>query len=176
VFRILSGSDGNEITFEPQVHKNVILDAGKWIEFQTLGGFVATGTGRLSVGQFMVGELATMTFNPEEVGDPSLGLATPIEQWRDNYDFLTPATYTKSYVNVIAPEGADLILDEKPVMGMLTGIGTSGLGFIRINLSGAPGAHNIKSKEKFGITVSGIANFTSYLYAGGLNLHEIEPQ
>ena len=52
----------------------------------------------------MVG--ANFTDSPADVGDPSLGLGIPFEQYRSSYDFLTPESYTKSYVNIFAPAGA----------------------------------------------------------------------
>ena len=36
-----------------------------------------------------------------------MAFAVPTEQYRSNYTFLTPATYTLNYVNVTAPTGMD---------------------------------------------------------------------
>lgn len=174
VWRVLSGTDANQITFDPpSVHGAVTLDAGKFVEFSAQGGFMVTSTGRVAVGQFMVGENATMQ-SGVDVGDPALGLGVPVEQYRDSYDFLSPSTYTKNYLMVIAPANTNLTLDDQPVPNMLTAIGGSGFGYQRIPIMA--GAHHIKGDQRFGIAVSGIANFTSYLYVGGLNLNEIPLQ
>src|SRR5579883_999124 len=57
VFRVVSGSDNNMISFDPPtVHAPVMLNTGQYVEFVAQGGFLATGTGRTAVGQYMVGE------------------------------------------------------------------------------------------------------------------------
>ncbi len=177
VWRVLSGTDGNQIQFDPpSVHGAVTLDSGKFLEFAAGGGFMVTATGRVAVGQYMVGENATKATGVD-VGDPALGLGVPVEQYRDNYDFLIPSTYTNSYVTVIAPAGTNLTLDQtQPVPPMLTAIGTSGYGYQRLDLSKFPGAHHLAGDHPFGITVSGVANFTSYLFVGGLNLNDVPLQ
>ena len=175
VFRILSGTAGNMITFDPpSVHPAVTLEQGKYIEFIAQGGFMAKGTGRIMVAQYMVGENYTPNMSAT-VGDPSMGQGVPVEQYRTNYDFLTPATYTKSYVNLIAPPTINLMLDNQPVpQSKFTAIGGSGFSFQRISIP--PGAHHVSGDAKFGITVSGIASYTSYLYIGGMNLDDVPVQ
>jgi len=81
------------------------------------------------------------------------------------------ATASKTEISV----GEAFTLDD---MGMSIGfnqpIGAGDYGFEVIELT--PGAHHIESAKPFGITVSGVAAFTSYLFAGGLNLLELAPQ
>lgn len=174
VFRIISGKDGNAITFDPPVYKSVTLNSGQYVEFIADGGFQVEGSERLAVGQFMIGENAVNDQGtPDKVGDPAFGLGVPVEQFRNNYDFLTPESYTKSYVNVIAPIAASLRLDNMPFPGPFTAIGSTGFGYKRLLID--PGAHHMTGDVAFGITVSGIANFTSYLYVGGQNLNQINP-
>jgi hypothetical protein len=173
VWRVVSGTDGNMITFSPAVHDPITLDAGKYVEFQTLDPFVATATGRVMVGQYMVGANFADSFSLNQVSDPSLGLSVPVEQYRDNYDFLAPETYTRNYVNVTAPADATVELDGVPLtdwkaVGMTTWVYT--------RLPVAAGAHHMKGSMPFGITVDGIAAYTSYLYVGGLNLNQIDLQ
>src|SRR5262249_30604008 len=108
-------------------------------------------------------------------GDPSLGIAVPEEQFRTNYDFLTPSTYTANYVNIVTPIGAMLTLDGLLLTAAPTPIGETGFGWIRQQLVRA-GPHHITGNQKFGIMVSGVAPYTSYLFAGGLNLDLISLQ
>ena len=173
VWKVVSGSANNAITFEPAVQADVTLGEGAYIEFQAQGAFRMTGTGRVALAQFMVGEDFNGKFTEPAVGDPAMGLGVPYEQFRTSYDFLTPATYTKSYVNVIAKLGALPTLDDA-VVPELTAIADTGFGYVRIEI--APGAHHIESTidpDGFGITVSGIASYTSYLYPGGLDLESL---
>jgi hypothetical protein len=173
-WRVISGSDMNMITFDPaSVHAPVMLNTGEYIEFIAEGGFLAKGSGRVGVGQYMVGE-NYFPMTSVTVGDPSLGQGVSVEQFRNNYDFLTPSTYTKSYVNVVAPMAATVTLDAMTNLTNWTAIGGSGFGYKRVQIQ--PGAHHITSDQKFGITVSGIASYTSYLYVGGQDVNDIPVQ
>ena len=171
VWRVISGTDGNQLSFSPPVHDPVTLDAGKYIEFQTTDPFQVSGTGRVLVAQYMVGGNYQDTISFGQNSDPSLGLGVPVEQYRDNYDFLAPDTYTRNYVNVVAPVNASIMLDGMPLMDW-TMIGSIGYAYTRVPV--AAGAHHMKGDQAFGITVMGVASYTSYLYVGGLNLNTIE--
>ena len=174
VWRIVSGSDGNAISFDPpSVHAPITLATGAYVEFAAQGGFMVTGSGRIAVGQYMVGE-SYLDQTSVTVGDPSLGLGVPVEQYRSNYDFISPATYTENDLTLIAPMGDSIVLDGQPVTGRWTAIGASGYGYQYVSLK--PGAHHVSGASPFGITVSGVANYTSYLYVGGQNLNEIPIQ
>ncbi len=174
VWRILSGSDGNAITFDPPVAPPTTLDKGRYVELVAEGAFQVTGSGPLLVGQFMVGQ--RYTSDPDVlVGDPSFGLGVPVEQYRTSYDFLTPDTYTRSYVAVIAPVDTKLTLDGADLSGGFQPIGGTSLAYRRVQIP--PGAHHVESTDgvAFGIMVSGVASYTSYMYPGGLNLAAINP-
>lgn len=172
-WRVMSGIDGNMITFDPAVAKPAKLNTGDYIEFTAENGFQATGTGRLLVAQYMVGEnYVDLSLS---VGDPSLGLAVPVEQYRKSYDFYSPDTYQKSSLSLIGKLGSSITLDQQ-VMNVAANqqIGKTDYGYVWIDLM--PGAHHISSDKPFGIAVSGVGAYTSYLYPGGLNLNELLPQ
>jgi hypothetical protein len=174
IWRVVSGGDNNMIAFDPPaVAMGKTMNKGEYMEFTARNGFLVTGSAPLAVGQYMVGE--NFTAQGTTVGDPSLGLGVPVEQYRTTYDFITPDTYTKSYVNIIAPPGIHLLLDGNDPAAMWNAIGTSNLSFTQLELK--PGAHHVVSTDSltFGIVVSGIANYTSYLYVGGQNLNQINP-
>ena len=79
-----------------------------------------SGTNAFSVAQFLVGQnYAGVEATGTDVGDPSLSLGIPTEQFRTDYAFLAPTTYTRSYVNVTAPMGASVMLDGTPVGGFV---------------------------------------------------------
>ena len=106
-----------------------------------------------------------------QVGDPSLGLGVPVEQYRSGYDFLSPSTYTINTLTLIGPMGSMITLDNNPVTAPFIPIGGSGFGYAYVDIKA--GAHHVTGGSPFGITVSGVANFTSYLYVGGQNLNDI---
>lgn len=175
VIRIVSGADGNNITFDPSsTVRGATLNAGEMMEFEATSDFRVTGSGPMMVGQFMVGQdyAGINSSGMDGAGDPSMSLAIPVEQFRSSYTFLAPNTYTNSWVNVTAHEGQTVMLDGSPVTGF-TPVGASGLQTARVPVSG--GSHSINSGDTFGIVVYGIGSFTSYMYPGGLDLNVINP-
>jgi hypothetical protein len=178
IWKVVSAVDDNTVTFDPAVHAPSSLQAGDSIELTAAGGFRVTGTGPIAVAQFTVGQdfgrPASEQGRSEGIGDPSMGLGIPAEQFRTSYDFLTPSTYATSYLNVIAGLQATLRLDDGSVsIPPLVPIGSSGWGYAHVSVS--PGAHHIDTEDgsELGITVSGVAPYTSYMYPGGLDLERI---
>ena len=174
LIRVVSGTDGNQLTFDPPIPAlgAPTLKAGGFVDVPMDGkGYQITGSGPILVAQFMasgdkVDPLDTGT--PSSKGDPSLSLAVPSTQFRTDYVFLVPDTYTYDFVNVIAQTGAAIQLDGKTTTQKFSAIGSSGYGVARIPLAG--GNHAITGSSPFGIVVYGYAAYTSYMYPGGLNL------
>lgn len=89
--------------------------------------------------------------------------------------FHAPTNYTSNHIDITAPMGTTITLDNAPIPA-LTPIGNSGLGLARVTLGAGPGgdgSHSITGDQKFGITVYGYGQYTSYWYAGGLDLTDI---
>ncbi len=169
LYRILSAFDNNTITFNPSsVQPTKILNKGQWFEFYTTADFEVKGTSAFSIAQYLVGEdYNGYNSHTSDMGDPAFSLGIPVEQYRNYYNFLTPATYTESYVNITAPTGQQVMLDGAAVSGF-TSIGSGKYSIARVKLN--PGQHNISSSAPVGIMVYGYARYTSYAYPGGLNL------
>ncbi|MDH5671470.1 MAG: IgGFc-binding protein [Myxococcales bacterium] len=168
--RIISGAEGNVLSFEPAVWPETTLNSGEMLEFYADRDFVVSGTEALAVTQFMVGQNFSRQPDPnalmdQRVGDPSMTFVPPLGQFRLDYDFLTPASYEQSWVTVVAGDDS-VTLDDQPLTG-LTPIGDSGWSAVRVELE--PGAHRMRGDSPFGITVYGFGSYTSYMYPGGLN-------
>lgn len=174
MFRILSSADNNQLTFTPaSVHAAITLKRGEYVEFTSLTAFEVTGTKAISVGQYLLGQ----DWNGKQgasgafaKGDPSLSLGIPIEQWRSRYSFLTPATYTDNFINIVASAGQVVILDGGLVSGFTPIEGTS-MTVARVPVQ--PGTHVISSGAIFELILYGYATYTSYMLPGGLDLHAI---
>lgn len=169
--RVLSAVDNNKITFDPSaVHPDVTLNAGKWIEIGPVSGdFHIKADNKILVAQYVAGQEFLGNAN---AGDPAMSVAIPTEQYRLEYTFLAPSTYTYNFVNIVAPNGATIVLDGTPVAASeFHGIGQSGFRVARHKIDG--GVHNITGDKNFGIVVYGYASYTSYMYPGGLNLDTI---
>ena len=163
-YRVLALNAGTQVTFDPAVHGPVTLGAGEFVQVESDQDFVISATSDIYVTQTMLGEDALGGSG----GDPAMGSGIPTNQVRSSYDFLTPSSYTDNYVNVVVPQGAAIELDGSPVSGF-SAIGSTGYEVARVSLDA--GSHHIESATgvTFGITTYGYANYTSYLYPGGLN-------
>ncbi len=172
--RVISGTDGNQITFDPPVPTLGLptLKAGGYIDLpMDSKSYQISGSGPILVAQFMASGDKVDPANSgtaQSKGDPSLSLAVPSTQFRKDYVFLVPDTYTYDFVNIVAQTGTSILLDGQAVTQTFGAIGASGYGVARVKLTG--GNHSITGSSAFGIVVYGYAAYTSYMYPGGLNL------
>ena len=110
-------------------------------------------------------------------GDPA-HLRDRDRQYRLKYVFLAPADYDCNFADVVAPMTAHLMLDGAAVSMTPTAIGGSGYGIYRIALTAGAnaGVHTLDSDQRYSsFQVLGYGLYTSYQYAGGLNLRSIAP-
>jgi hypothetical protein len=174
IVRVVSSADANTIRFEPAVTPPVTLGRGDHVELELDRDVTIRGDGPFVAAQLLVGQdyAGLGTSGPRGSGDPSMALAIPTEQYRSSYVFLAPATYDESFVNVIAPGGAQIVIDGALVSGFEP-IEGSTMQRARTPIGG--GAHRIEGTAPFGILVYGFGSYTSYMYPGGLDLREIAP-
>ena len=103
------------------------------------------------------------------VGDPSLIMAVPVEQYRDFYIFLVPTKYAYSYISVVAPTGANVKIDGTALAASeFTAISGSGFGTADKHMN--PGSHTLESDKPVGLYVYGWDSYVSYGYPGGMML------
>ncbi|HQP34475.1 MAG TPA: IgGFc-binding protein [Polyangiaceae bacterium] len=165
--RIVAMDGATTLTYDPPQSgaPTSIAAAGRYVEFQTSGVFRITGSGRILVAQYMIGQAAG-----GNTGDPAMALAVTSQQYRTNYLFHAPTNYEANFVNVMAPTGASVTLDGAAVTGF-TAIGSTGFGIARVQLPNTNlGNHRILSNMPAGISVYGYGQYTSYWYPGGLDL------
>ena len=164
MYRVVALDDATDLTFNPAIAGPATLGAGEHLEFRTNQDFTVQGSGKIYVIQAMLGEDELLAGS----GDPAMGSGIPRSQFRDAYDFLTPDTYTSNWLNVVAPTGTEILLDGAAVTGWAP---VFGAGFDVARVAIPAGSHEIHSSggERFGITSYGYANYTSYLYPGGMN-------
>jgi hypothetical protein len=172
VIRIVSGDDGNEIAFTPAVAPPMTLARGQMFEFETSVDFNVTGSRALMVAQFLVGQdyAGILSAGPMGLGDPSLSLAIPTEQFRASYTILVPESYELNLINVTARAGSQVLLDGQAVAGFVPVPGTS-MATARIEIS--KGQHDLRADEPFGVVSYGFGLYTSYMYPAGLDLKRI---
>jgi IgGFc binding protein len=175
--RIVATTAATTVTFEPPVpgvaSPQTLAKAGDFLELAlTKADFQIKANHKILVAQYMIGQDAPPAAG---TGDPSLTLAVPNDQYRDQYLFHAPTNYESNFVNITAPVGATVQLDGSPVpLTSFTSIGSSGFAVARVKLdNGGTGNHAAKASKPFGISVYGYGQWTSYWYPGGLDLAEI---
>jgi hypothetical protein len=174
VWRVMSGSQSNEISFNPSsVHPNVTLNKGDYVEFESQADFEVQGTGRVSVAGFMVGQNYTSDTAPPPRGDPAMSMAVPVEQYRTDYTFLAPTSYEVNYLTVIHEIGAYPSLDGTSLSGWGTTMDITNT-HAKTELEIEGGIHYIDSDTPFAIMVYGVGSYTSYMYPGGLDLGKVD--
>jgi hypothetical protein len=175
LWRVISGTDGNTVHFNPDVYGDTPLNRTDWFEFESSDDFEVTGDSEFLLVEYLVGQGSDLG----SIGDPSMWLAVPVRQYRLAYNFLAPEDYRddpaagvtgRNYVNVMAKVGTSVMLDGSPVSG-IAAIGGGEFGVARVRIDG--GSHVITSTEVFGIMCYGYGNYTSYMYPGGLDVKQI---
>jgi hypothetical protein len=177
VVRVIATAEGTTLTYDPPQPgaPATIAHAGDFVELDnTAATFQLTASQPVLVAQYMEGSQAT----PEHIGDPSLALAVPVEQFRTSYLVHAPINYATNDLDVVAPAGATVMLDGTPLS--FTPIGDTGFALARVQPLGrgpnADGNHALTGSAPFGVNVYGYGTDTSYWYPGGLELHPINVQ
>ncbi len=177
VVRMYGNVNGTTLTYAPSAPSGCpkTLDAGEVADCGVVTlDFEVTGSNEFAVGTFMLG--GSIVDPMGGLGDPSQSMIASVEQYRTKYVFLAPDDYDTSFIDVIAPSGAELVLDKATVDYGLRSAIADGYDVWRVGLSvTSNGAHTLESSTEVGIQVLGYGLYTSYQYPGGLNLKHIAP-
>lgn len=171
--RVVAGYDDTVLTFDPpHPEVNATLDAGEYVDLLIEGPLAITGSRPIEVAQFLLGQ--TYLDPPPSRGDPSLTMLVPREQFRNDYVFVTPTSYTpavdgQSWVVISREPGAQILLDGAAVVATWHTVGGRELAVVPL----AGGAHRAASTSTFGLMAFGLGSYTSYAYPAGLDLEEI---
>ncbi len=182
VVRLYGNVDGTVLTYAPSVPPGcpLTLDAGQVGDCGVVtGDFEVTGTSEFAVGSFMLGGSVVDLVNQDRKGDPSESLMASVEQYRTKYVFLAPSDYDESFVDIVTPLGATLVLDGLALQTRALHQIADGYGVVRLPLTGVNpnghGAHVLSASAPVGAQVLGYGAYTSYQYPAGLNLKQIAP-
>jgi hypothetical protein len=179
VVRIYGNVDGTSLDY-PGDHPGgpASIDAGETADLGIVSlDFEIVADQAIAVASFQLGADLLMPGVPQDqqLGDPAQSFMVAVEQYRSKYVFLAPSDYVVSYVDVVQPLDATLSLDGTPLAVQPVPLG-SGFGLARVALPpGGDGAHVLSASAPVGIQVAGYGSYTSYQYAGGLNLGHIAP-
>ena len=174
VVRIVAAFDGTEVTVDPPQGgaSTISLNAGNWEEFEATTAFRVSANNGVMVTQFLVGQNASTP--AADRGDPAMVVLPPKEQFRSDYTFVAPTSYSsatqgQSYILITRPTGMDVMLDGSPANTTWTSVFDVEVGIVEIN----GGNHTMQASQPFGAIVYGMGQFTSYAYPAGLDLETI---
>lgn len=148
------------------------LEPGQLREVWTTTDVIVESTKPVMIGQLLVSQ----TYTDAYIGDPSLTIFPPVEQYRKGYIFLIPPSWTANYVVIATPVGNTFELDGEPLptdcfqapIGLLHGTEYE---VLRCPLE--VGTHTLTGEQAFGITAYGYGSAGSYAYVGGADVKKI---
>jgi hypothetical protein len=174
IVRVIATVANTKVTFDPALPSGPVTLTAPGDFFEVAPGTesrLVTATAKVLVAQYMVGSSFS---GGNGNGDPSMALAVPVEQYRQDYQFIAPLSYQTNYVGVTAPTGAIVMVDGQLIPASnFSAIGSSGFSVARVALQRTEANHRANSDQPFGISVFGYGAYTSYWYPGGLDLQTI---
>ena len=88
---------------------------GSWQELTSTTDFWVESDNPIMLGNVTASQSAAGIPSGLPGGDPSFIIIPPIEQYRDQYVFLTPDRYSFDFLRIMAPRGARIVLDTEPL-------------------------------------------------------------
>ncbi len=149
---------------QPGVNNVTLQKRGDWVEVYSDQSFEIQATGKIQVGQYLIGSEGTT----QGTGDPSLILAVPTQRYRDFYALTIPPGYDTNWVTIIKPVGATVSSAGGPVPASLFqtfGAGGWEYGYLELKA----GVHKLAGDQPFGLVVYGYNGAMSYGFPGGMN-------
>ena len=178
-FRFLAGTDGTRVAINGKIA--AALDRGQFYEC-----ILAEPAEILSSRPILAAQYANSSQYDGAMGDPSMMLVPPLEQFGGDYLLSTPADiwnvynqdYEDIYTNylnlVVRTNGVGLIqLDGVAVPASAFRAGTNS-GYAGAQLPVVPGAHHLSAPVPFGVCVYGWAPSESYAFMGGICSETVE--
>jgi hypothetical protein len=162
----------NVTTSLPAPFASFTLQPGEVRTTWTQGNFTATADKPFQIGQILVSQ--GLVDGPA-LGDPSLTVFPPIDQFRTEYVILTPGSWDQNWVVIAAEVGANVTVDGAAPTGCATeALGTiEGKTFESRKCALAVGAHGLSGDKPFGIVAYGYGSAGSYAFVGGADVKKI---
>lgn len=137
----------------------------------TQGDVIVTSDKPVLVSQILVSNEYTTSY----IGDPALTVFSPVDQYRSNYVILTPGSWTKSWVVIVAETGTNVSIDGATPAGCTTAAaGTlDGVSYETRQCPLVEGAHSLGGDKPFGIVAYGYGSAGSYAFVGGADVKKI---
>ncbi|MBI5534172.1 MAG: IgGFc-binding protein [Deltaproteobacteria bacterium] len=173
VIRFLGVAEDAEVkTTLPPPYDSFTIQPGEVITTWAQNDFVVESSKPVMVGQILI---SNGYVEGAVIGDPSLTIYPPVEQYRTEYVILTPNSWDKNYVVISVEVGTDVQLDGSATTGCTTESAGTVLG-IQYESRRCPlneGVHHLSGAKPFGIVAYGYGSAGSYAFAGGADVKKI---
>ncbi|MBZ0115839.1 MAG: IgGFc-binding protein, partial [Sandaracinaceae bacterium] len=118
IYRVMADRTRTTITTNlPGADASFALEPGEWREFYAQTSFTMRADAPVSLQQILVSQQWMDSWRAGHGGDPSMILFPPYQQFRTDYVFLTPSTFSADYVVVAMPQGTRVLIDGLDVNG-----------------------------------------------------------
>ncbi len=157
----------------PPPDDSFTLQPGEMRSANAYNDIAVTSSAPIMVAQILISQAYTSDF----IGDPSLTIFPPVEQYRKNYTFLVPGdTWTKNYFVIATETGNTFKFDGASLPSgcqTVTGPEIGGVKYEALRCPLADGSHTVEGDKPFGITVYGYGSAGSYAFVGGADIKPI---
>ncbi len=179
VIRFLGVAEtANVTTSLPPPYDSFTIQPGEVKTTWTQDNFVAESDKPIMIGQILVSQAWV---DGPSIGDPSLTVFPPVEQYRTEYVMLAPSSpapyvpWLQHWFVISAQTGTDVLLDGQTTAACHTEpAGTvQGVSYETRWCPVQEGPHNLSGTKPFGATVYGYGSAGSYAAAGGADVKHI---
>jgi hypothetical protein len=173
VIRFLGVAEVAQVTTTlPAPFDSFTLQPGEVRTTWTQENFTVVSTTPVSVGQILVSQGYV---DGPFIGDPSLTIYPPVEQYRTEYVILTPGSWTENWVVISARAGEEVVLDGTSTLGCKTDPAGSieGIAYESRVCPLVQGVHVLNGPSPFGIVAYGYGAAGSYAFVGGADIKKI---
>ncbi len=170
VYTIVAGPDGADLLWCPQRPSTAPIDLapGEVAEFRTDDAFTVKSDDDAPFGltQFT---LSSTELGDSGLGDPAMIVIVPAGQHERRSLFVVPAGYVANWATIVVRGPGRVSLDgEELDDDDFTDLGTlSGIQHRYIHVALEAGTHALEADAPAGVTVTGIARYVGYGFAGG---------
>ncbi len=173
--RILGAASATSVTTNlPAPDDHFTLAPGQLKEIWATEDFAMVATEPLYVSQLLVSQSEC----GRTIGDPALTGVVPVAQFRSDYLFLMPTSWSENYVVLTVPEGSEgsILVDGAPLPASCSSapIGpVGGTNYRAFRCPFAEGPHKAQGAQPFGLMAYGYGPAGSYALTAGANLRPI---
>src|SRR5205823_1463042 len=176
--RVLASADGTTVTTNLGApYDHFTLGARQYKTFAATTGFAMSADQPIQVSTVLVSQHFV---KHGYTGDPSQLLVPASEQFRADYVFLVPPTWTANYAVLAKPADAMVLLDGMPLAthagctgGSIGSVG--GIAYDQVTCPMTEGQHTASADKPFGLAVYGWHSVGSYAFVGGSDVKIINP-